>query len=209
MFDENVDMFICRDIEAPLMYKDVQAVTQWERSDKVFHAITSSLSHNIPMMGGMIGFKREAKYRLSVNSWDQLTNERVDWSIKGMDQEFIGHRIYTIASQRNGDSIMQHYFYGMRNTFIDGYLTCSCPQLGTHADDCHLNIEVNIPIELKETDHLCGHIGAAGFYKGSMRQFLYKYRDMNKDLRIAESMYNPRSSGYNWDLNEPIFTWDI
>ena len=198
MFDPNVEMFICRDIEAPLMYKDVQAVTQWIDSTKISHAITSSNSHNIPMMGGMIGFKKGILERLRVNTWDQLVNVKYNWNAKGTDQDFLTNYIYRAVATRQDDSIMQHYFYGMANTFLDGYLTCSCPQLGTHADDCHLDIKVDIPRELKETDHLCGHIGAAGWYAGSMEKYLYNYKDMNQDLYEAENLHRPNI--FNWNI---------
>jgi len=198
MFDPNVEMFICRDIEAPLMYKDVQAVTQWEQSTKTAHAITSSQSHNIPMMGGMIGFKREARERFNVNTWDELVNIKYDWTVKGTDQDFLTNYVYRAFATRQNDSIMQHYFYGMADTFLDGYLTCSCPQLGTHADDCHLNIEVEIPVALKETDHLCGHIGAAGYYAAPMEKFLFDYRMINNDLQVVEDLYRPDI--FNWNI---------
>jgi len=209
MFDENVEVFICRDIEAPLMYKDVQAVTQWIDSTKVAHAITSSNSHNIPMMGGMIGFKRGARDRTGANTWEQMVNARLRWDVKGTDQDFLTNYIYELFALRPDDSIMQHYFYGMSDTFLDGYKTCSCPQLGTHADDCHLNVHVEIPFELKETDHLCGHIGAAGHYGTSMEKFLLDYIDMNEDLQMVESPYNPNSDYYNTELKKPIFNWNI
>ena len=201
MFDPNVEMFICRDIEAPLMYKDVQAVTQWIDSTKVAHAITSSGSHNIPMMGGMIGFKKGILERLRVDSWEQLVlgyNVGINYNIKGADQDFLNRRIYPAVATRQNDSIMQHYFYGMADTFLDGYKTCSCPQLGTHADNCHLNIDVNISEDLKETDHLCGHIGAAGYYEAPMHNFLLKYKEMNKDLTDVEELHRPNI--FNWNI---------
>ena len=36
-------------------------VKEWENSPKVVHAITDSVSHNIPLMGGMIGLTKHVK----------------------------------------------------------------------------------------------------------------------------------------------------
>ena len=93
---------------------------------------------------------------------------------------------------------MQHYFYGMPNTFLDGYKTCSCPQLGTHADDCPLDIELKIPRDLKESDNVCGHIGEAGYYEAPMNNFLAPYYDMFEDLRTAENLHRPDI--FNWNV---------
>jgi hypothetical protein len=61
-----------------------------------------------------------------------------------------------------------------------------------------LNIEVEIPVALKETDHLCGHIGAAGYYEAPMNNFLLGYKNEFDDLREAEKLHNP--SIFNWNI---------
>jgi hypothetical protein len=61
-----------------------------------------------------------------------------------------------------------------------------------------LNIEVEIPVALKETDHLCGHIGAAGWYAAPMEKYLYDYKDMFHDLRNAEDLHRPDI--FNWNI---------
>jgi hypothetical protein len=61
-----------------------------------------------------------------------------------------------------------------------------------------LNIEVEIPVALKETDHLCGHIGAAGYYAAPMEKFLFDYRMINNDLQVVEDLYRPDI--FNWNI---------
>ena len=47
---------ICRDLDSLSTYREVQAVEYWVRNyNKTMHAITDSISHVEPLMGGMIG----------------------------------------------------------------------------------------------------------------------------------------------------------
>mgnify|MGYP000544324954 CR=1 FL=1 len=197
-FDERVELFICRDIEAPLMYKDAQAVTQWVYSTKAAHAITASESHTIPMMGGMIGFKRNSfKDRTGFADWDSMVNTMGGYERKGADQDFLNYIIYPKYANGGDSSIMQHYFKGMPNTFLDGYLTCQCPQAGSHKHGCHLDISLGATDEHREVDQTCGHIGAAGWYEPVISKLLMKYKQRFTDLINAE------------DHHREIFNWKI
>lgn len=193
-FDNNVKMFICRDTDSPLTYRERQAVYQWEKSTKSAHAITDSVSHNIYMLGGMIGFKNDSfRNFVPYSNWDEMVdNKGIDYNVKGADQDFLNRIVYPRFSGAN-NSIMQHYFLGMRNTFIDGYLTCNCrADDGTyHKEGCVLDIEVpNIPIELKETNNFAGHIGAAGWYEPPMFKYFNNCLDKFDDIRNAELKLN-------------------
>ena len=70
IFDGKVERFICRDLDSPLTYRDAQAVKDWENSSKTAHAITDSVSHTIPMMGGMIGFTKYANDFIKATDWN-------------------------------------------------------------------------------------------------------------------------------------------
>ncbi len=48
---------LCRDTDSISTYREAQAVSQWIAEDRAVHCITDSISHNIPMMGGMIGIR--------------------------------------------------------------------------------------------------------------------------------------------------------
>lgn len=187
-FDKDVEMFLCRDTDAPLTYRDAQAVRQWELSTKQAHAITDSVSHTIPMMGGMIGFKTEYfKDYTGYTDWEAMVSQQGGYEHKGADQDFLGRFIYPKYSTNNS-SIMQHYFLGMHNTFIDGYLRCDCPSILGHKKDCPLNIDINLPDEYKETNLICGHIGSAGNYEIPTYNFLRKYKDKFDIIRRAEQL---------------------
>lgn len=187
-FDINTTHVICRDLDSPLTYRDAQAVQFWvNRVTKAAHAITDSISHNIPMMGGMIGFKTEYfQLRTGFNSWDEMfMNANFDFSKKGTDQDFINHLIYPKFAQHGIDSITQHYVKGMPNTFLSDY---------------HNTIQDWIEIPnvdrcLKEADNCAGHIGAAGYYPPPTYKFLNKHKHKFADIRNIELKY------------QDIFTW--
>jgi hypothetical protein len=79
----------------------------------------------------------------------------------------------------------------------DGYRRCMCPSVKGHNEDCPLNISLSVSEDLKESNGICGHIGAAGNYQIPTYNFLRKYKEQFKDLQIAESTL------------PNIFIWDI
>jgi len=93
-FDCDVELFLCRDLDSLTSYKERQLVEYWMHGTKMCHAITDSVSHNIPLMGGMVAFR---------------------------SKEF---RDYTgcATCQHGRDSIVQHYLKGMPNTYLSAYV---------------------------------------------------------------------------------------
>ncbi len=74
---------LCRDLDSPPTYREAQAVKYWLNRDKTMHAITDSLSHNVPLMGGMIGAIPEYfVIRTGAHSWQELVGRsNLDWAI--------------------------------------------------------------------------------------------------------------------------------
>jgi len=175
---------ICRDVEAPLTYRDRQAVQYWIDHERAAHAITDSVSHTIPMLGGMIGFKPRDFYdTVGARTWSELISKKqYDWPRKGSDQSFINEIIYPKFSQPGKDSITQHYFFGMPNTFLGDYKTCQCWQPGGHVPHCVNDVELPLHHDLRESDSIAGHIGAFGWYDPQMYKFLRKFKDQFTDL---------------------------
>ena len=179
-FDLNYTHIICRDLDSPLTYRERQAVEYWINRDKAAHAITDSVSHDVPMLGGMIGFRPAYfNHKVGVNSWGDLIRIRpnYDWTKKGSDQTFLRDIVYPKFAQHGVDSITQHYILGMPNSFLS---------------DCHnkiQDIDIPIPYEMKESNDTCGHIGAAGWYETAMFKFLYKHWDKFSDLYDIEKKH--------------------
>lgn len=179
-FDPKYTHVLCRDVDSPPTYREAQAVKYWlNRETKAAHAITDSISHNIPMMGGMIGFDaRYFKSKTGANTWRDLINKKnFDWTKKGNDQNFLCDVVYPCFAQSGYDSITQHYVLGMANTFLSDYHNHIQP------------MELDIPFELSESNDVCGHIGAAGFYPQVMFRFLRKHKDKFEDILEVEKQY--------------------
>lgn len=198
-YDNRVERFICRDLDSPLTYRDAQAVKEWELSPKASHAITDSVSHTIPMMGGMVGFVKQFFHgRTGAGTWEELVGKMRGYERKGADQDLLGQHVYPHFANGGSSSIMQHYFLGMSDTFLDGYKSCKCYSVQGHKDDCPLNIQLTVNDNLRGSNATCGHIGAAGYYEGEMYRFLRPYKDKFNDLRDAENNFSTLI--FNWDI---------
>lgn len=183
---------ICRDLDSPTTYREVQAVQYWINRGKAAHAITDSDSHNIPMMGGMVGFiPKYFKDYTGYYSWDgMLKGSKLHFDEKGSDQTFLCNSVYPFFSLYGADSITQHYFQGMPNTYLSDFRTCSCDPIRGHVQGCANDTKLDLPQELKSTNNLCGHIGAAGAYMPVWDAFERKYHNDFEDLNNNEKEYS-------------------
>lgn len=173
------DRVICRDTDSLLSYRERQAVLYWKRGTKMAHAITDSVSHSIPLMGGMIGFQSGPfRERMNVKSFDELLAlaQNIDFSRKGSDQDFLNRYVLPKVA----DSITEHFVLGHPQTF---------------RGDCHNFIhdidlkEIGVPDELKETNGYGFHIGAAGFQTDAVVKFLQKHGKDNEYWEALEKQY--------------------
>ncbi len=179
-FDDTISHIICRDLDGPPLYKDAQCVEYWVNSSKAAHAITDSVSHNIPMLGGMVGFVPAYFTMLTkFSNWDQMINSQsFDWNRKGADQDFLNRVIYPCFAKSGTDSITQHYLLGMPNTFLSDWHN-TVPDIQVPG----------VPEEMRESNMSAGHIGAAGFYQGPIFSFMRKYRDRFEDILAIEQQF--------------------
>lgn len=177
--DNKYDRIICRDTDSLLSYRERQAVEYWERGPKMAHAITDSVSHTIPLMGGMCGFMSGPfRDRMSVKSFDELLSlsQGIDFNRKGADQDFLNRYVLPKVA----DSITEHFVLGHPQTF---------------RGDCHNFIhdidlkEIGVPDELKETNGYGFHIGASGFQTDAVVKFLEKHGKDNEYWEGLEKQY--------------------
>ena len=185
---------LCRDLDSPSVYREAQAVQAWINNDRSMHAITDSVSHDVALMGGMIGVRPESfTGKTNTNSFHELMSlNKIDLSNKGSDQVFLNEKIYPCVGQKGNESITQHYFKGRGNSWLHDFHTCSCwldtPALG-HKDNCPENIPLSIPIELKDTDECVQHIGSSGWNGPKTDAWMHKYKDRFEDLLTIEKQY--------------------
>jgi hypothetical protein len=158
---------ICRDTDSISTYREAQAVTQWIQEDRTAHCITDSVSHNIPMMGGMCGFRPGyLNERLKLNEapetiFDTLMkmSGEIDYARKGADQDFLMKYIYPKVAV---DSVTAHFCLGMR-------------QVSTEDNGMHYSIpdiDIGIDPAQKFLNTCAGHIGASGYYEPPMLKWL-------------------------------------
>jgi len=96
---------------------------------------------------------------------------------KGSDQGFLNKHIYPLFGAAGNDSITQHYVLGHGDTFLSDYHN-QIPDIVINARD-----------GLQESNTVCGHIGAAGYYEGAMFKFLREYWTEFDDLLEIEKQY--------------------
>lgn len=181
------DRIICRDTDSLLSYRERQAVEYWMRGPKMAHAITDSISHTIPIMGGMIGLMSGPfRDRMGVKSFDELLSlsQGIDFSRKGADQDFLNRYVLPKVA----DSITEHFVLGHPQTF---------------RGDCHNFIhdidlkEICVPDELKETNGYGFHVGASGFQTDAVVKFLEKH---GKDNEYWEGLEKQYPEVFYWKL---------
>lgn len=160
---------LCRDTDSISTYREAQAVQQWIDEGKAAHCITDSISHTIPMMGGMIGFRpSELSSRLGLHEWEDVIalGSGIDFRRKGSDQDFLNKFVYPKVAE----SVTEHFVLGMPHNLKEGN--------GRHYSIPDIKIEVDE--KFKVTNDCCGHIGSAGFYEPPTIKFLTQidpYRD--------------------------------
>lgn len=173
---------ICRDLDSISTYREAQMVQQWIDEDKAMHCITDSISHTIPMMGGMIGFRPgyvNDIMRLNINpenAWEKLLSlaTGIDYSVKGSDQDFLNRVMYPKLCQ----NATEHFIKGRPHDLIEGN--------GRHYSIS--DVDINVDPKFKETNLLAGHVGAAGFYEAPTMKFLHYEDPFRDEYQEFESM---------------------
>ncbi len=91
-WDEQVELFACRDIDSLPMPRERVMLREFEDSPYRLHAILDSESHTGPLMGGMCAFKGPAPAE-SLDAWI----DGFDLKAHGSDQDFLNARLTNMA----------------------------------------------------------------------------------------------------------------
>jgi hypothetical protein len=171
---------ICRDLDSPPTYREAQAVQDWINGDKAAHAITDSISHTIPMMGGMVGFHTGLwPVRTGWQHWaDMFKDQKIDFSIKGADQTLLNSIVYPKFATPPNESITQHYILGHGNTWLNGYKN--------YIPDIEVD---NVSRDMNESNDCCSHIGQAGWLLPQAFRLFQKYADRFEDVLKVEKQF--------------------
>lgn len=129
---------LCRDLDSLPTHRERQAVEEWLSDGTAAHSINDSEGHGIPMLGGMIGFKKNAFPAVPITG---------DFTIKGSDQEFINYKIRPRLK-----NITEHRLKGMAPDPANKY---------TRTEIVDRDLGLN---SYRDCDNLVNHIGQGGFY---------------------------------------------
>ena len=180
IWERNVQRVLCRDLDSVATYREAQAVQEWIEEEHSIHCITDSISHNIPMMGGMIGFHVESfQNRTNNYKWDQIESYAANYDMtkKGADQKMLNECIYPKICH----SATEHFVKGMN---------WNKPE----RDGRHYRIDEGYPMDLnadlKASNHTCGHIGSAGFYELELFKFLKQFDIHADEYKNIEQDYS-------------------
>jgi len=187
---------ICRDLDSIPTLRERLMVEEWIDEDRAMHCITDSVSHTIPMMGGMVGFRPgyvNDIMKITDNpqyAWERLIAMApgIDYRRKGSDQDFMGQVLYPKLCT----NATEHFIKGRPHDLIEG--------AGRHyhvqeeGSMIYKNVMDSIHTglidkgQLEETNRLAGHVGSAGFYESPTMKFLYWDDPYKTDYEELESM---------------------
>lgn len=176
LFSGKYDRVNCRDTDSLVTYKEVQANAYWVAKGRIAHAMTDSISHTIPLMGGLISFTSKGlQQAIGCSTFGQMLalKEGIDYNRKGADQEFLNAVIYPKVA----DSITQHYLLGMRQTFMG---------------DCHnfiQEMDIGLDESFRETNSFGWHLGASGYQVDATVKFLKQHGLNNKYYDEIEKQF--------------------
>lgn len=105
-WEEENDYVFCRDLDSILTPRQTKLVQHFINSGLSVHGINDNNSHDIPLMGGMIGVKCSSFTKLigfssfsnMINSWNK---NRSYWDRHGKDQEFLMEKIWPKVSSHS------------------------------------------------------------------------------------------------------------
>ena len=183
---QKYDRVLCRDSDSISTYREAQAVEYWMSTGRITHAITDSVSHNIPLMGGMIGFQtNQFRKEMGCRTFERLMelSKGIDFNVKGSDQIFLNQ----VVLPKVAYSMVEHYVLGLPQSF---------------RGECYnyiQNINLDIPEELRESNILVNHIGQAGFIMEPVLKFLEKYQS-EEDKKYFEHIEKKFPNLFYWYL---------
>lgn len=120
ILDNTVEYLIVRDLDSRITQKEISCVNEWIKSNKNFHIIRDGITHQMPFMGGVIGFKNPLPFDFK----KLLDDNKHFWnnSIYNKDQLFLAHCIYPLTvNNRIVHDTFNHYE-------LDGFNRLECTE---------------------------------------------------------------------------------
>lgn len=176
VFNPFYETVLCRDADAITTFREAQAVQEFLESGMALHGITDNPAHNMPVMGGMIGFRCQP-IREKYSSWDNLIDySKVRIGDRGTDQVFLAQEIYPNFKHK----MLGHFLQGMAKG-------SDCAIVRRQIANFPLP---NVNAALWESNLTCRHIGSAGVVEMETIRFLNRFApDDMKAVEPLASLY--------------------
>jgi len=97
----NAEVVLVRDADSRFSERETRAVEQWLASDRLFHVMRDYPAHDVPIMGGTWGCKKQLKLRLY---GDMVNWLRIPGNREAIDQKFLADVVWP----RVQHSVLQH-----------------------------------------------------------------------------------------------------
>lgn len=111
-FNEPNIIYISRDTDSRLNIKEKLAIEEWLNSDKDFHIMRDSISHNKPIMAGMWGCRNNILLPYK-NRFDSFQKH----GYYGIDQDFLEKEIYPLVVNKSTIHASRHKFEPFAKNF--------------------------------------------------------------------------------------------
>lgn len=118
LFDRNVDIFICRDADSRLNFREKAAVDNWMDSDKPLHIMRDHpTGHKTLILAGMCGFNN-VLIRKTIKLKDSQIIHELKMNESDTDQEFLRKIIFPFFSHNHlAHDKYQHFNFGCETDF--------------------------------------------------------------------------------------------
>ena len=94
--DSDVEIMMSRDTDTRIWEREVLAVREWLKSDKIFHIMRDHPDHVFYILGGMFGTKKIPE----IKNWREHIELIYQYSNKMYDQDFLGNYIYPLIKDK-------------------------------------------------------------------------------------------------------------
>ena len=188
MFDPEVELFVCRDMDSLSTPKDRICVEEWVASPFLIHGINDNRVHTVPLMGGMCGFRTmPVRVECGLNTWEEMckvgghdTDEY--WNgVGGPDQN---HLDYCFWNRLRGQG-MVHILKGEHT-----HGGCAETRRGYRRDTGLFSEEVQ-----NEGDALAPFLGAPGVHvpPEQVLTFCAKHLPMEVENAVVDATAQPKN----------------
>ena len=112
--DKKVDVFIVRDVDSRINFREFRAVNKWLETNKLLHIIRDHPHHYYKILGGMWGYQNHLK-RFNPDPYIDDFLKKRNYKFKRMDDMYFLDTIYDIFESEN-QTLEHDQFFKFKNS---------------------------------------------------------------------------------------------